>query len=61
MKWVTLKKAAELTGYSVHALRGKCRDGAWPEGVLWVKAPDGRIMINIQEYQEWVKGSLRVA
>ena len=56
MKWVTIKKAAELSGYSVRAIEGKRAEGVWLEGEVWRKAPDGRIMISIEGIEKWVEG-----
>lgn len=56
MKWVTVKKAAELSGYSEKAIDRKREDGIWLEGVIWRKAPDGRIMISPDAIDAWVEG-----
>ncbi|MNY13902.1 hypothetical protein D3C86_1470570 [compost metagenome] len=54
-RFVTIEKAAELTGYSADAIRSKKRDGIWREGHEWVAAPDGRILIDMQGYEKWVE------
>ncbi|MBH2977770.1 excisionase [Serratia marcescens] len=54
-KWVRVKKAAELTGYSETALYDKMQKGVWPEGKLWRYAPDNRKLINMEEYDRWVE------
>ena len=54
----TIKQAAAETGYSEHAIRSKIRDGIWGEGLVWIKAPDGRILISIQGYNTWVESEL---
>ena len=41
-----LPKAAELTGYSEKAIRRKIEDGVWLEGHEYVRAPDGRILVD---------------
>jgi hypothetical protein len=56
---ITTKKLAELTGYSVGALRKKIHDGIFRQGVHFVKSPDGRIHWNIQEYEKWVQHGQR--
>jgi hypothetical protein len=56
MKWVTIKKAAELSGYSVKAIEAKRADGTWLEGVVWIKAPDGRILISPEGIDAWAEG-----
>jgi len=49
---VTVEKFADLSGYTPKAVRNKVHDGTWPYGV-WVKAPDGRILIDQRAYDEW--------
>ncbi len=56
-KWVLIKKAAELTGYSENAIRHKVKSGKWPQGRVWRKAPDNRICINLQELERWIESS----
>lgn len=55
MKWVTIRKASELIGYSEDAVRSKIKRGEWREGALWQKAPDGRVLINTEAFIEWVE------
>ena len=57
MEWVTIKKCEELSGYSARAIEMKKSKGIWKEGVHWIKAPDGRIMININTIQSWMLGA----
>lgn len=57
MKFVTLKRFAELTGYSEGALHKKIHDSVLVEGVHFYRAPDGRIHFDIKEYEKWVKAS----
>lgn len=42
-RYVVIKLAAELTGYTAKAIQRKIQDGVWPEGVMWKKAPDERV------------------
>jgi hypothetical protein len=56
MKWVTIKKAAELSGYSEKAIEARRADGTWLEGVVWIKAPDGRILISQDGIDRWAEG-----
>ncbi|QSR37038.1 putative phage excisionase [Marinobacterium iners] len=55
ISFVTKKKLAELTGYTVAAIETKVRDGVWREGVIYVKSPDGRLHFNLEEYENWVQ------
>ena len=58
MKWVTIKKLAELTGYSEDAIRAKIKRGIWRIEKHWRKAPDNRILFNIEAIQLWVEGKV---
>lgn len=54
MTWVLIKKVVELIGYTEDAIRAKIKKGVWLCGIHWVKAPDGRIMFNIDAIQLWI-------
>ena len=56
MTWVTIKRFAQLTGYTAKAVYNKKDRGVWIEGKHWVKGPDGRIQINIAAIEEWITG-----
>lgn len=55
VNWVTIGKFSELTGYTEQAVRDKMHKGVWTEGMIWLKAPDGRILLSIEGYHEWVE------
>lgn len=54
-RYVLLPVANSITGYSVKAMERKIERGDWPEGKLWRRAPDGRILIDLMGYQKWVE------
>lgn len=54
MKHVTIRKFSEETGYTEHATRSKIKRGDWTEGDLWIRAPDGRILMSLEGYEQWV-------
>ena len=56
MKWVTVKKLAELSGYSEKAIHIKKERGIWLEGIHWKKSPDGRLQFNIEAIELWIEG-----
>lgn len=56
IQWVTIKKFAELTGYSQDAVRAKIKTGVWLQGEHYRKAPDGRLLMNLQAFSQWVEG-----
>lgn len=53
LKWVTLQVYAVSSGYSEGALRQKMRRGQFIEGKHFRKAPDGRVLVNVDECQNW--------
>jgi hypothetical protein len=54
-QWVLIKRFAEVTGYTENAVRHKVKGGVWVQGRLWRKAPDGRIFLNLLEFERWVE------
>ena len=55
--YVLIPRAAELTGYSKRAIETKIERGVWVEGREWVKAPDGRRMVNMKGVMRWVESA----
>ena len=55
MHYVTIEKFASEHGYTPEACRQKIKSGVWPQGWIWKKAPDGRILICIEGYTLWVE------
>lgn len=58
VRFVTIDKHALESGYTQHAIRAKIRDKVWREGEVWVKAPDGRILIDAEGYDAWAASGL---
>lgn len=58
MRYVLIRRAAELTGYSVPAIESKIGKGQWVEGQHYVKAPDGRIFIDLVGLEAWITGKV---
>ena len=56
IRHVTIKKFAELSGYSEDAIRSKIKRGVWLEGAVFIKAPDGRNLIDLEGYEKWAAG-----
>ena len=54
--YLTIPRFAAESGYSPEAIRAKMKAGVWVEGVVWKKAPDGRILISVRGYELWVDG-----
>ena len=49
-----MRKAAELTGYTEKAVNAMRERGIWLMETHWVKAPDGRILINMEAVDDWL-------
>lgn len=56
MKYVTIKKLAEMTGYSEDAIRAKIKKGVWRLNEHWIKARDGRIHLIVDAIERWIEG-----
>jgi hypothetical protein len=55
-RYVLLGVATAITGYSVKAMQRKIERGDWAEGKVWLRAPDGRILLSIEGFEKWVEG-----
>jgi len=55
LRYLTISKFARESGYTEAAIRTKIRDDVWPEGRVWVRAPDKKPMIDVKGYEEWVE------
>lgn len=60
MRFVSVKRFSELTGYSPKAVYHKIEGGVWIESLQYRRAPDGRILIDVEGYERWVEGDDRV-
>ncbi|MGH8073702.1 MAG: excisionase [Lysobacter sp.] len=54
-RFVTIEKFHQETGYTPDAVRSKIKRVDWLEGVVWRKAPDGRILMDLEGYEWWVE------
>ncbi len=55
-RWVTIEKAAELTGLSSSMLHERTgRAGHWPEGRVW-KWFEGRKLLDLEALYELIDG-----
>lgn len=57
LRWLTIEKFSRESGYTPDAVRSKIKRGDWLEGNVWIKAPDGRILIDTEGYEQWVTTS----
>lgn len=55
LRFVTIEKFHELSGYTPDATRSKIKRGDWLQDELWRKAPDGRVLIDLEGFERWVQ------
>ena len=55
MRYVTVRKFSSESGYTEAAIRAKIADGTWEKDYVWRKAPDGRVLIDVEGYEAWVE------
>lgn len=60
-KWVRVTLLEKINGYSTAAVRGKMAAGVWKQGLHWKKAPDGNIMVNPREIDNWIDNDGKAA
>lgn len=53
-RFVTIALASTVTGLTKRAIQGKIDRGVWACGRQYRKGPDGRIYIDLQEFERWV-------
>lgn len=56
VRYVTVDKFAEDSGYTSDAIRNKIQRGVWIEGRQFVRAPDNRTLIDTIGVEKWVEG-----
>ena len=59
LHWITIEKFSTESGYTPDAVRSKTKRGDWLEGHVWIKAPDGRILIDAEGYEKLVTSQAR--
>ncbi|MFJ1467736.1 excisionase [Massilia orientalis] len=62
LRYLTIRKFAAESGYTEDAIRSKIHAGIWMQDKVWKKAPDGRILVDVEGYHEWVEsgGALKL-
>ncbi|WP_139558304.1 MerR family transcriptional regulator [Methylotetracoccus oryzae] len=55
-KYATIRKFSDMCGYSEEGIRQNIKKGIWREKIHWIRAPNGRILINILGVQAWFEG-----
>ena len=54
IKWITIKAFAEITGFTLEAIKAKRARGIWRDGDI-TKKTCNTVFINIERYNEWVE------
>ena len=55
-RYSTIKKFADVSGYSEAAIRTKLSRRKWPQDEVWIRAPDNRILIDVDGFERWAEG-----
>lgn len=58
-RYVRIKLAESIIGYSEEAIQTKIQRGIWLEGHEYIRAPDGNILINIEGFNLWAENRRR--
>lgn len=56
-RYVTLDRFEALSGYTPDAVHAKIKRRAWLLGREFIKAPDGRILVDLLGYGQWARGT----
>lgn len=54
MRYLTIKKFADESGYTQATIKSNISNGIWAEEAVWKRAPDNRVLIDVQGYEDWV-------
>ena len=54
-RFITIELFAQAVGYTPKAVRRKIEAGVWREGLEYLRAPDGRVLILIDGFENWVQ------
>lgn len=54
LRFKTIEQFAAESGYTPRAIRTKISRAVWMQDCVWRRAPDGRILIDVAGYEEWV-------
>jgi len=54
VRFVQLRVFETLTGYTEKAVERKIATGVWVEGRQFRRAPDGRVLVDLDGYETWV-------
>jgi hypothetical protein len=55
-RYILLAKFCDDVGYTIKAIERKIESGVWREGFQYRRSPDGRIQVDLENYERWVEG-----
>lgn len=55
IRYVTIEHFSKLSGYTPDAIRTKIKRGVWVPGNEYVRAPDNRVLIDMEGYNRWAE------
>lgn len=61
IRYKTIAQFSRESGYTEDAIRTKIRDHIWPVGEVVCRAPDGRVLIDVEGYNQWVESAAEYA
>ena len=56
MKYVTIKKFSQDSGYTENAIRGMIKRGVWLIDKHFKRPTPSRILLNVEAIERWVEG-----
>jgi len=54
MNWKTIDKISEESGLSKESIRALKKKGVLREKIHWIKSPNGRILLNVPAFENWL-------
>ena len=54
IEYKTIRQFAAESGYTEAAIREKIRKGVFPKDRVWLRAPDNRVLISLEGFNQWV-------
>jgi len=55
-RYNTVKRFSLCSGYTEAAIRTKLSRQIWPQDEVWIRAPDNRILIDVDGFERWAEG-----
>lgn len=59
-RFLLIPKFCEETGYTERAVETKIHRHVWADGKEYRRAPDGRILVDMEGFEKWVVGQKRL-